>query len=536
MGQAHLRSYLLPAVLLLARQQPAQEVLWQRTPTPAVPDLLGGVRTFGDVNGDGFGDVLAAVFVSYGLPGQHYEVQFWSGQNGSVLQSVAFSTSEHLTNFWPTGDVDGDGSTDFATVTQGWTATPEILTIHSRNPHRVIWTVTMQLGSQIYFYAGDGLDVDGDGRNEVLVISAEPNNRRLLVFEPDGRQRYVIPASQFGVPGFWLLSVAAVGDIDGDGGDDFVVGGAEPTGRGAVVLVSGRSGSVLRISYGQQSPDILGESTAAAGDVDDDGVPDYIAGSSTVNPRGLVVLFSGTTGIPIHTWNNGYGHSLVGRIDVDQDGILDVVTGSPGYYNAMNSYGRMQAFSGRDGQLLWEMHPGYGQTNMFWTMATIGAQPGSPYPVVVYNEPGFSGVGRVTAVHTRLAGAGAVVGSGCGMSGIPLIGVRRQGTGTRITMSNGAPGGLAWVMAGPAAQNTYGGYSLPLSLDQFGLTGCSLLVAPMSIGFRLLGTSGLDVGYAFADLPLSVSTTGQLFASQWLTIDPLTGAFALSPRHELRLQ
>jgi hypothetical protein len=535
MGQALLR--FLPSLLavLLAGNVSAQEVLWQRTSTTTLS--FGLVRTFGDLNGDGYDDVLVNVVANAGLPGQRDEAQFWSGRDGSLVLSHPAAPCEDFVTLYGVGDVDGDGVPDFAVTSKvcPLTVSPDIFTVYSGATQQALWSVSKPAGSVFGWYAGDGLDTDGDGRNEVLVIQKKPGDERIFVFNSNGSQRYELLATPFGMA---IQSVAAVGDIDGDGGSDFVVGCSEATGRGAVILVSGRTGAILRVSYGQQALDVLGESVAAAGDVDGDGQPDYIAGSSTVNPRGLVVLFSGATGAPLQTWTAGYGHALLGRLDVDQDGVPDVITGSPGYNNALNSYGRIQAFSGRDGQFLWEMHNGYGQTQMAYAMASLGVQPGNPYPVIAYCEPGYSnnGSGRVTAVRTRLLGAGAVIGPGCGSGGIPRIGLRQQGSGSRITVSGALPGALAWIALAPATQTSYGGFALPLPLDRFGLVGCSLLVAPVAIGVRTLGAGGLVSGYGFADLPNAISPTGSLYAAQWVAIDLLSGQFALSPRHEFGVQ
>lgn len=190
--------------------------------------------------------------------------------------------------------------------------------------------------------------------------------------------RGAIRADQIGrgLPG-WVLagseagdrfgsSVAAAGDVNGDGIGDFVVGAPGASrGSGAAFVwlgdashsyastralgVGGTRGFVVP---GVESGDHVGASVAAAGDVNGDGLDDWIVGAPGVRVEGLpavgaaYVVFGRVDSAPISlvevargrggfaifgsTVGQRLGHSVAGAGDVDGDGFDDVSVGAPG--------------------------------------------------------------------------------------------------------------------------------------------------------------------------------------------------------------
>ena len=125
-------------------------------------------------------------------------------------------------------------------------------------------------------------------------------------------------------------SVAGVGDVDGDGLDDFFVGARQQVigpGAGYATVFSGATGLPLpNLSLtGLAAGDQFGRAVAGAGDVNGDGVPDLIVGAPLADPGGLssagqVTVFSGATGaaLPGLTLNGStpgasFGHSVATR-------------------------------------------------------------------------------------------------------------------------------------------------------------------------------------------------------------------------------
>lgn len=176
-----------------------------------------------------------------------------------------------------------------------------------------------------------------------LVLGASPARAQFV--EPDAR---TLRAYEGVEAGDWFGWVGAnLGDLDGDGVDDLAIPApAEDGFEGSVTVFSGADGTPLHRIEGGFA---LGYSVSSAGDVDADGVPDYIVGG------GRVAVFSGADhGVLLElTATTGFGDSVSGAGDLDGDGHDDVVVGSQFDATASPAAGRVFALSGADGSVLW---------------------------------------------------------------------------------------------------------------------------------------------------------------------------------------
>ncbi|HZX91517.1 MAG TPA: FG-GAP-like repeat-containing protein [Rudaea sp.] len=156
---------------------------------------------------------------------------------------------------------------------------------------------------------------------------------------------------QFG----WIAR--SLGDVDGDGVADFVTSaptrnaGGEQAGR--VYVYSTRTGKLLWTADGR-SGDQLGTGLESAGDVDGDGVQDVIAsaiGSDTA------YVYSGKDGhvlLTLHGEAKGdnFGNHASTAGDIDRDGYADVIVGAPANKAGGEGAGRAYVYSGKDGHVL----------------------------------------------------------------------------------------------------------------------------------------------------------------------------------------
>jgi hypothetical protein len=170
-------------------------------------------------------------------------------------------------------------------------------------------------------------------------------------------------------PGPWSnfgASIAIVGDIDGDGGDDFWVGspGAlDAAGQitGAAYLHSGKTGELRRSVDGPSLFAWYGTHVSAIGDVNGDGAKDvliaapqsqYVPYKSSWGPAsgpGFVEIRSGVNGLLLRTHaglttGKAFGKAAGDIGDVDGDGVSDYAIGSP-----RQGIGEVWVFSGKDG-------------------------------------------------------------------------------------------------------------------------------------------------------------------------------------------
>lgn len=201
-------------------------------------------------------------------------------------------------------------------------------------------------------------DITGDGVAEIVVGS----NLRSVANTADG-----VAAVFDGVSGAKLwetngnayyaqfgTSLAAIGDVSGDGIPDFAIGApgqrnGSNVSTGMVAVVSGayvQNLSGLQFvwkSYGNANADQFGFSIANCGDIDGDGKSDLVVGAPGVDIPGKanvgrVTFLSGASGAVLYTYDgqvalqnagDQLGYSVCAVSDLSGDGRIDVVVGIP---------------------------------------------------------------------------------------------------------------------------------------------------------------------------------------------------------------
>ena len=243
-------------------------------------------------------------------------------------------------------------------------------------------------------------DINGDGIADLLVgvphHIANPddvdnkliNAGKALVFSgSDGALLFTLldPAEQ--EEGHFGISVAALGDVDGDGVADFLIGadakgigggGSAPVRQdgsqspdeggglanvGQAFIFSGKTGALLRTiddpadGYSAAGAH-FGAAVANAGDINQDGITDFVVGAPG---KGQVFVFNGKTGDELYEIDSptidlvsSFGAVLVGGQDYNKDGRPDIVISAP---LQSNNRGAVYIFNGRDGSLIRSLRP-----------------------------------------------------------------------------------------------------------------------------------------------------------------------------------
>ena len=228
-------------------------------------------------------------------------------------------------------------------------------------------------------------DVDGDGQDDVLVgafaydpVTVDEGGAFLVLGPISGTidlsteaDATIIGENRGDQAGY---SVSALGDTDGDGFDDVLVGanGYETStatrNQGAVYVVRGPMSGSLDLSAadarftGGALIDFLGYAAAGVGDVDNDGTADFAAAAfaedSAGTSAGAVYLVSGSisgavasTGASAtilgESAGDEFGIAVGGGGDFDGDGIADLAVGAR--YNAasgLSDAGTAYVFTG----------------------------------------------------------------------------------------------------------------------------------------------------------------------------------------------
>jgi len=265
-----------------------------------------GVGGAGDVNGDGYDDVIVGARVFFGASGLENAFLYLGSAGGP-------------------------------------SATPD-------------WSSSASRSCTVISVSGAG-DVNGDGYDDVIV--GEPcsdsggsgGRAALYLGSASGLSdtpSWVVRSEQFSAS--YGTSVSGAGDVNADGYDDVIIGASRFDGvledEGRAFLYLGSAGGLSPdpdwTAEGGQEDAQFGTSVSGAGDVNGDGYGDVIVGARFFddpewNEGGAFLYFGGAGGLsddPDWTAESDvagawFGASVSGADDVDGDGYADVIVGAP---------------------------------------------------------------------------------------------------------------------------------------------------------------------------------------------------------------
>ena len=345
----------------------------------------------GDLNGDGLDDLLISAIGNEPVEGRAYLVWGDPSLSGERLLSDADVTlyGEHPDDFasysMSSGDVDGDGVPDLMIGAFGADVVEddEGLTYLLRSSDGLELSGDVALADAGLIFVGEGTrhragrdvsyagDVDGDGLDDLLIGALDYDG----VDEPDdevGAAYLILGASVWLQSGLVNLAAAdrrwvglrrdaqaghtvvGAGDVNGDGLDDMLVaapGGYLHTARdGEAYLILGETGMMLAgprslteayATFVSSDHESIGGNMDAAGDVDGDGLADFLLGpigseevsATLIYGAGIASLagvnYADNSGFRFEsiTGSQTYSARPFGAGDVDGDGLDDLVFG-----------------------------------------------------------------------------------------------------------------------------------------------------------------------------------------------------------------
>ena len=198
----------------------------------------------------------------------------------------------------------------------------------------------------------------------------------------------------------------------------------------------------------------LGASVAFAGDVDGDGYIDVIVGSPGEGALGHAYVYSGAHGATLHNFqgvdqDGRFGHAVDGAGDVDLDGFPDVIVSAP-YGTDIAQAGRSCVFSGLTGAVLHNVVGGAAGDELGTAVAGIGDVDGDGCADFALGAPGFDSTTEMDAgcVMVRSGLTGAVLYS--------VIGNGRYGSSLCATDDADLDLIGDWATGAPAANGGFG--------------------------------------------------------------------------------
>jgi hypothetical protein len=407
---------------------------WIREGNQATAVFGSSAAAAGDVNGDGYDDVLVGARGHDGVYENEGRVFLYLGTAAGLDSNAVWSVEGGQTDGgfgWSVagaGDVNADGYADvivgaffydlgqvdegaaflYLGSPSGPSATPD-------------WVGEGdQVGAGFGWSVGPAGDVDGDGHADVIVGVRYFDGGEI----DEGAARvYLGCAAGLAATPAWVTtggeeganfgwSVATAGDVDGDGFADVIVGAPRADvpwldAGVAHVYLGARGGlstePVWTAGSAQQSA-YYGWSVAAAGDVDGDGFGDVVVGAYRYDngfpSEGAAFLYRGSVGGPpaVATWHvaggvgsvaHGFCVSFAG--DVNADGASDLIVGDPYFTGTATSEGRVNVHfgseSGPDASPDWSFASGEWGAFCGWSAGSAGDVNGDGYDDLLVGAP-----------------------------------------------------------------------------------------------------------------------------------------------------
>lgn len=328
-------------------------------------DRLGNsVASAGDVNNDGYDDVVIGAYRYGGVGSRTGRAYVFSGKTGDTL--YVFSGVTGVDNLgWsvaPAGDVNLDGYDDVTIGAPGHDSFGRVYIFSGKTGDTLNYFDRGALGNNLGGSFSSGVDVNQDGFIDIILgVPNGFNGGPQLAYVVTGQTGDTLYSFDGGTGRNWFgNSVSWAGDVDLDGFVDMLIGapGYYDAGFiGRVYVFSGQTGDTLMVLEGESGGDRFGGSVCTVGDVNDDLRADFLVGAwgSGALSEGEAFVYSGKTGEILQSFSgeatfDHFGWSVASSGGIEIDGYVDIIIGAP-YTNISGSVetqaGRVYVYSDR---------------------------------------------------------------------------------------------------------------------------------------------------------------------------------------------
>ncbi len=413
------------------------------------------VATAGDVNGDGYSDVIVGAynydngeadegraFVYYGASWGLSPAANWVAESDQVGAFFGESVAA-------AGDVNGDGYSDVivgaALYDEGETDEGVAFVYYGSYWGLSLGANWVAESDQEYAAFGRSVatagDANGDGYSDVIVGASTYSDG-----ETDEGAAFVYYGSHWGLSpsadwmaesdqeyAYFGTSVAAAGDVNGNGYSDVIIGAYGydngETDEGIAFVYHGGPSGLSLIANTTAEPNQAnaqgGRSVSDAGDVNGDGYSDVIVGANRYDNgqenEGVAFVYHGSaSGLPITAnWVGEedlagihFGSSVSSAGDVNGDGYSDVIIGAPSYASGQQGEGVAFVYHGSASGLSpradWSAEPDYPDAHFGWSVSNAGDVNGDGYSDVIIGAYGYDNMqeneGRAYVYHGSASG------------------------------------------------------------------------------------------------------------------------------------
>lgn len=397
---------ILVSTLLSGAIAPTASAQWQITDSitgQAEGDLsLTTLAAAGDVDGDGYDDILVGAGGASANQAYAGAAYIYSGATHQQLFRIDGRFQFELlgTSVLPLADVNHDGFQDILIGSPGRDRIALYSGLNGKVLYRIQGPLPSDLGRslvKVSDFDGDNIDDFAAGAPNLIHADATKTGGITIFSGVSGRPiQEILPPSDSAHHGGLL---AACGDLDGDGIDDFTTWAWINDSQWVMVYSGADASEIWRKRIVTSGFGVI-ESMANAGDLNQDGIEDLAIGMPhrAVNGKpgtGRVYMLSGGNGKIIHRIDGsepggGFGTTVFGQVDIDLDGATDLVISSVKKVIGLSG---IHAYSGRTGQLISSYYSTQHGDEMGHAMAVIGDTDGDGYQEIAIAAPAYDATG-----------------------------------------------------------------------------------------------------------------------------------------------